>query len=300
MKGPVRKIRQVFLFYADFLTIFELAYPFKIMQNNSDRPIGVFDSGVGGLTVANAIRQVLPGERLIYFGDTAHLPYGDKSRETIIDYSTRITRFLLEQNCKVIVIACNTASANAYEAIVNETGNRALVVDVINPVVDHVAFHSPYKHIGVIGTKGTINSGTYVSKIIGKNPHLSVASLAAPMLVPMIEEGFIFDDISNAIIRSYLSRPEMANIDALILGCTHYPIIKNQISKYFNFEVDVIDSSRIVANHLRNLLIDNHQLSQQSKPEHRFLVSDFTDYFQVISKLFFEENIKLEKVNLWK
>jgi glutamate racemase len=270
------------------------------MQNNSDRPIGVFDSGVGGLTVANAIRQVLPGERLIYFGDTAHLPYGDKSKETIIEYSTRITRFLLEQNCKVIVIACNTASANAYEAIVKETGSRALVVDVINPVVEHVALHSPYKHIGVIGTKGTINSGTYVSKIIGKNPHLSVASLATPMLVPMIEEGFIFDDISNAIIRSYLSKPELGHINALILGCTHYPIIKNQISKYYNFEVDVIDSSRIVANHLRNLLIENQQLSQQAKPEHRFLVSDFTDYFQVISKLFFEENIKLEKVNLWK
>jgi len=270
------------------------------MQNNSDRPIGVFDSGVGGLTVANAIRQVLPGERLIYFGDTAHLPYGDKSKETIISYSTRITRFLLEQNCKVIVIACNTASANAYEAIVKETGNMAFVVDVINPVVEHVAFHSSYKHIGVIGTKGTINSGTYVSKIIGKNPHLSVASLATPMLVPMIEEGFIFDDISNAIIRSYLSKPELGHIDALILGCTHYPIIKNQISKYFNFEVDVIDSSRIVANHLRNLLIDNHQLNQQSNPEHRFHVSDFTDYFQVISKLFFEENIRLEKINLWK
>jgi glutamate racemase len=270
------------------------------MQNKSDRPIGVFDSGVGGLTVANAIRQVLPGEKLIYFGDTAHLPYGDKSRETIIDYSTRITQFLLEQNCKVIVIACNTASANAYEAIVKETGNRALVVDVINPVVEHVALHSPYKHIGVIGTKGTINSGTYVSKIIGKNPHLSVASLATPMLVPMIEEGFIFDDISNAIIRSYLSKPELGQIDALILGCTHYPIIKNQISKYYNFEVDVIDSSRIVANHLRNLLVETQQLSQQTKPEHRFNVSDFTDYFQVISKLFFEENIKLEKVNLWK
>ena len=150
-------------------------------------------------------------------------------------------------------MACNTASANAYEAIIKETGNRALVVDVINPVVEHVTLQSPYKRIGVIGTKGTINSGTYVSKIIGKNPHVSVASLATPMLVPMIEEGFIFDDISNAIIRSYLSKPELAQIDALILGCTHYPIIKNQISKYFNFEVDVIDSSRIVANHLRNL-----------------------------------------------
>jgi glutamate racemase len=269
------------------------------MQNNTDRPIGIFDSGVGGLTVANAIRQVLPGERLIYFGDTAHLPYGDKSRETIISYSTRITQYLLELNCKVIVIACNTASANAYESIVHEAGSNALVVDVINPVVEHVVGNSAYKRIGVIGTKGTINSGTYVSKIIGRNPHLSVVSLATPMLVPMIEEGFIFDDISNAIIRTYLSKPELNQIDALILGCTHYPIIKNQISKYFNFGVDVIDSSRIVANSLRDLLIRNKQISNQSKPLHRFLVSDFTDYFQVISKLFFEENIALEKINLW-
>ncbi len=269
------------------------------MQTETDRPIGVFDSGVGGLTVANAIRQVLPGEKLIYFGDTAHLPYGDKSKETVEAYSARITQFLLEQQCKVIVIACNTASANAYDAILKATGGKALVVDVINPVVEHVALHCPYKHIGVIGTKGTINSGTYVSKIIARNPHISVASLATPMLVPMIEEGFIFDDISNAIIRSYLSKPELNNIDALILGCTHYPIIKNQISKFFNFEVDVIDSARIVANHLRNLLISQKQLSQQAKPTHRFLVSDFTDYFQVISKLFFEENITLEKMNLW-
>jgi glutamate racemase len=270
------------------------------MQNSIDRPIGIFDSGVGGLTVANAIKQVLPGERLIYFGDTAHLPYGDKSKETIMGYSTRITQFLLEQNCKVIVIACNTASANAYESIIHETGSKALVVDVINPVVEHVVAHSSYRRIGVIGTKGTINSGTYVSKIIGRNPHLSVASLATPMLVPMIEEGFIFDDISNAIIRTYLSRPELNQIDALILGCTHYPIIKNQISKFFNFGVDVIDSSRIVANSLRDLLIRNNQLGNLTKPDHRFLVSDFTDNFQVISKLFFEENIVLEKVNLWK
>ncbi len=268
------------------------------MNTNSNRPIGVFDSGVGGLTVANAIRQVLPNEELIYFGDTAHLPYGDKSKETIMGYSARITQFLIEQQCKVIVVACNTASANAYETIVAEAGNNALVVDVINPVVDFVASRKKYKRIGVIGTKGTINSGTYVKKIIAKNPHISVASLATPMLVPMIEEGFIFDDISNAIIRSYLSKTELAQIEALILGCTHYPIIKNQINKFFNFNVDVIDSSKIVANHLRNLLSETQQLNTNPDPKHRFLVSDFTDYFQIISKLFFEEVITLEKVNL--
>jgi glutamate racemase len=249
--------------------------------------------------VAHAIRQVLPNEKLIYFGDTAHLPYGDKSKETIMGYSARITRYLLEQDCKVIVVACNTASANAYETVVSETGSKALVVDVINPVVDYVSAESKYRRIGVIGTKSTINSGTYVSKIIARNPHVAVASLAAPMLVPMIEEGFIFDDISNAIIRTYLSKPELSQIQALILGCTHYPIIKNQINKFFNFEVDVIDSSRIVANHLRNLLVANNLLNTDPKPVHKFYVSDFTDYFQVISKLFFEENIVLEKINLW-
>jgi glutamate racemase len=264
-----------------------------------ENPIGIFDSGVGGLTVANAIHQLLPGESLVYFGDTAHLPYGDKSKETIATYSGRIAGFLLEQSCKVIVIACNTASANGYDEVIKVAAGKAIVVDVINPVVEYTARQKKYKRIGVIGTKGTINSGTYVSKIIAKNPHVSVFSLATPMLVPMIEEGFIFDDISNAIIRTYLSKPEISQIDSLILGCTHYPIIKNQISKYYNFSVDVIDSSRIVANHLRKILSDRDLLSKAASGQNRFLVSDYTDYFQAISKLFFEEEIKLEKVSLW-
>lgn len=287
--------------FASSLFFFNTFASLSIMKNSSNRPIGVFDSGVGGLTVANAIRQMLPNENLIYFGDTAHLPYGDKSKETIISYSVKITQYLLEQNCKVIVVACNTASANAYDAILSEVGKSALVVDVVNPVVEYVtALRKKYKKIGVIGTKGTINSGTYVGKIIARNPHVSVASLATPMLVPMIEEGFIFDDISNAIIRSYLSKPELAQIDSLILGCTHYPIIKNQINKFFNFNVDVIDSSKIVADHLRKLLTKLEQLNNDQDPKHRFLVSDYTEYFQIISKLFFEEDIELEKVNLWK
>jgi glutamate racemase len=264
-----------------------------------ENPIGIFDSGVGGLTVANAIHQLLPGENLIYFGDTAHLPYGDKSKETIASYSARITEYLLERSCKVIVIACNTASANAYDEVVKAADSKALVVDVINPVVEFIVQQTKYKRIGVIGTKGTINSGTYVSKIIRLNPHVSVSSLATPMLVPMIEEGFIFDDISNAIIRTYLSKPEISHIDSLVLGCTHYPIIRNQISKYYNFKVDVIDSSRIVANHLRNILMGMNLLNTVSSGVSKFLVSDYTDYFQAISKLFFEEEIKLEKVSLW-
>ncbi|MBN2611443.1 MAG: glutamate racemase [Bacteroidales bacterium] len=265
-----------------------------------DQPIGIFDSGVGGLTVANAIRHLLPDESLIYFGDTAHLPYGDKSKETITYYSEHIAAFLLEQQCKIIVIACNTASANAYEDVVKLIGNQALVVNVIDPVVEYITSQENISTIGVIGTKGTINSGTYEAKIKNTSPRLSVVSMATPLLVPMIEEGFIFDDISNAIIRSYLSKKELNGIDSLILGCTHYPIIKNQINKFYNFKVNIIDSSKIVAMNLRKVLLANKLVNTGGNTQMRFYVSDYTDYFKAISKLFFEEDILLEKLNLWK
>jgi glutamate racemase len=267
-------------------------------MENVKRPIGIFDSGVGGLTVAHAIRQTLPGETIIYFGDTAHLPYGDKSAEAIKAYSRGIINFLLGYDVKILLIACNSASASAYETLLKEFSDRIIILDVINPVVEYVASRN-FKRVGVIGTKRTIISGTYDRMIRDTSPATEVCSLATPLLVPMIEEGFIFDDISNAIIRSYLSKPELAQIDSLILGCTHYPIIKNQINKFFNFNVDVIDSSKIVADHLRKLLTDNKQLNDDQDPRQRFLVSDYTDYFQIISKLFFEDEIELEKVNLW-
>ena len=270
------------------------------MSTENNQPIGIFDSGVGGLTVANAIKQALPNENLIYFGDTAHLPYGDKSRETIIAYATRITKFLLDEHCKVIVIACNTASANAYEAILEETGNRAIVVDVINPVVDYITGIREYNNVGVIGTKGTINSGTYNKKILARNPHIKVSSLPTPMLVPMIEEGFIFDDISNAIIRTYLSKPELRGINALILGCTHYPIIKKQIERFFEFNLEVIDSGDTVANRLRQLLDEKDLLNKGRKGNNEFYISDNTPYFEKISKMFFGEKIRLELLSFWK
>jgi glutamate racemase len=269
------------------------------MSTESAKPIGIFDSGVGGLTVANAIRQILPNENLIYFGDTAHLPYGDKSRETITYYSERITEYLLSQGCKTIVIACNSASAVAYESIIELVNNRAIVVDVINPVIDFVINGMSIKKVGIIGTKATINSGTYFKKISELNDKIKVASLSTPLLVPMIEEGFIFDDISNAIIRSYLSKDELKDIDALILGCTHYPIIKNQINKFYNFKVEVIDSSKIVASYLREILKEKALLNANNETNNKFFISDYTDYFKEISRLFFEEDINIGKLNFW-
>jgi glutamate racemase len=267
-------------------------------MTNANSPIGLFDSGVGGLTVASAIRLALPAEQMIYFGDTAHLPYGDKSKDTIINYSIGIAKFLLEKGCKVILIACNSASSNAFPEVKDFVGDRALVMNVIDPVIDYVSNESGIRSIGVIGTKATINSETYSRGIQKLKPGIEVSSLATPLFVPMIEEGFFFDDISNAIIRSYLSRKELQGIDSLILGCTHYPIIKNQISRFFNFEVNVIDSARIVAEKLRDELINRQLLRIDKAPKHEFFVSDHTDYFEIIARMFFGEKIDLHKINL--
>ncbi len=262
------------------------------------QPIGIFDSGVGGLTVAHAIKQTLPGESILYFGDTAHLPYGDKSAESIISYSRKIAGFLLDHDAKVVLIACNSASASAYEILRQEFGSRAIIMDVIDPVINYICSGS-YRKAGVIGTKRTITSGTYAEKVAIRCPGTSVVSMATPLLVPMIEEGFIFDDISNAIIRAYLSDPLFDDIDALVLGCTHYPIIRNQIGKFFNFNVEVVDSARIVSQELRRVLEENDLLNMGKAGDDMFYVSDHTPWFGKIARMFFEGDINLSKADIW-
>ena len=271
---------------------------FLIYYKVKEQPIGIFDSGVGGLTVAHAIKQVLPGESLIYFGDTAHLPYGDKSAESIRYYSGKITEFLLSHNSKVVLVACNSASASAFESLKQQFHDKTILIDVIDPVVDYLGTRNLRK-IGVIGTKRTITSGTYDQKLKGKAPQMEVVSMATPLLVPMIEEGFIFDDISNAIIRTYLSNDSLSGIEALILGCTHYPIIKNQISKFFNFNVEVVDSARIVSGILRDTLEKNNLLNDSGKVQDQFFISDYTPYFEKIARMFFEGEINLRKADIW-
>ncbi len=263
-----------------------------------NQPIGIFDSGVGGLTVAHAIKQILPGESLIYFGDTAHLPYGDKSEESIRFYSLKITEFLLDHNAKAVLIACNSASASAFEYLKGVFGNKTILLDVIDPVVDYISTRN-FSKIGVIGTKRTISSGTYEQKVTSKTLNTSIVSMATPLFVPMIEEGFIFDDISNAIIRTYLSNESLSGIQALILGCTHYPIIRNQISKFFNFNVEVVDSARIVSAILREVLEKNNLINNSGTVNDQFFVSDYTDYFEKIARMFFEGEINLQKADIW-
>jgi glutamate racemase len=263
-------------------------------------PIGIFDSGIGGLTVANAIHKLLPQETLIYFGDTAHLPYGDKAPESIKAYSIKIADFLLSQDCKMIVIACNTASSIAYETVKKHIGNKVPVVDVINPVVVEVSSMKKVKHVGVIGTRATIKSNAYAKRISDTNPHIKVSSLATPLLAPMIEEGFFNNKISRTIINSYLSRPKIKKIDALILACTHYPLIKPEIEEYYKKGINIVDSADIVARQVKKILEEQNLLNTSSKHRHRFSISDFTKSFEQSTKIFFKGKIRLEHKNLWK
>ena len=268
--------------------------------NNSIKPIGIFDSGIGGLTVANAIHRNMPGEQLIYFGDTAHLPYGDKSSDSIKYYSIRIAKFLLDNHCKAIVIACNTASSQAFETVKDFVGDKALVFSVIEPVVEKVAGSGAQK-VGVIGTKGTIKSNVYAEKIKQQNKNIEVASLATPLLVPMIEEGFFNNKISRTILNSYLSKPKLSKIDALILACTHFPLIKDEVEEFYSGKIDIFDSAEIVAAYIQQVLADHKLLRKDKGPlNHHFYVSDYTESFEHSTRFFFKDKIHLEEVSIWK
>lgn len=270
------------------------------MSKNTDKqPIGIFDSGIGGLTVANAVKELLPREQLIYFGDTAHLPYGDKSEDAIKYYSIRIAQFLLKHKCKTIIIACNTASSIAYSVVKDFVGDQALVINVIDPVVDYVTRQKRFKKIGVIGTKGTIRSTIYERKILEKNPTAEVSSLATPLLASMIEEGFFNNNISKTIIHSYLSKPRLKKVDAMILACTHYPLIKPEIKSFYGDKVEIIDSADIVAQYVKTVLTEKGLLNGRKTGQHHFYVSDYTEAFEKSTKFFFQSKIHLEEANFW-
>jgi len=268
-------------------------------MNSDQRPIGIFDSGMGGLTVAHAVSQLLPDEKIVYFGDSAHLPYGDKSAATIQAYSIKICDVLLQKNCKLILIACNSASAAAYELIKAYVGSRAEILNVIDPVVKHVVRHYPGQKVGLIGTKQTVGSGVYDYQISLRDHEIDFGGLATPLLVPMIEEHFYRNQISKAIINEYLSDEVLAGIQALILGCTHYPLIKKEIDAYYEGQVDVIDSSIIVAEALKVILEEKAMRSAARTAADEFLVSDITPSFEKAAEMFFHGKVSLTKHMLW-
>jgi glutamate racemase len=275
--------------------------PAETATARAARPIGLFDSGIGGLTVARAVAQRLPHERLVYFGDTAHLPYGDKSAAAIQAYSVKICDLLLRQRCKLIVIACNSASAAAYELVREYVGSKAKVLSVIDPIVAHLGQAYAGRRVGLIGTKQTVNSNVYKKKVDDLDAGVDLHSLATPLLVPMIEEGFFRNSISDDIIAAYLGQAELADIEALVLACTHYPLIKEQIARYYAGRVDVLDASDVVAADAEAYLAANGLLAPPAPtpPAHHFYVSDFTRSFEESTRIFFEQEVHLEHYPLW-
>tara|TARA_B110000977_G_C11011029_1_gene467691 strand:- start:285 stop:1085 length:801 start_codon:yes stop_codon:yes gene_type:complete len=261
-------------------------------------PIGIFDSGIGGLTVGHQIAKLMPNERIVYFGDTQHLPYGDKSADAIKSYSKNITKFLIEQKCKMVVIACNTASALAFKEVKDCCKDLAIALNVIDPVVDYTS-KSTAKKVGIIGTKNTITSNVYASKLKEKNENICSTSLATPLLVPMIEEGFYKHKISSTIIANYLENELLKDIDHLILGCTHYPLIEEEIIQYYSAKVQIISSAKIVSQFVQKTLNERDLLAvEKATKPHTFFVSDYTDSFEKSAQYFFGERISLTEVKL--
>lgn len=272
-------------------------FNYRLMPNAA--PIGIFDSGIGGLTLAHAITELIPQEPIIYFGDTAHLPYGDKSATAIQAYSVKICNLLLEKNCKLILIACNSASAAAYDLVKAYVGTKAIVVNVIDPVIQYLDRDWAGKTLGLIGTKQTVNSGIYARKAAALGKDIQIQSLATPLLAPMIEEGFFNNRISEQIIQEYLANPTLAGIEGLILGCTHYPLIKKQIEEYYQGSISVIDTSIIVAESIKQILKEKDLLSAGILGSRQFYVSDYTESFEQSTKQFFGEAIKLTQYPIW-
>ena len=222
------------------------------MEKKNNAPIGVFDSGVGGLTVAREITRQLPRESIVYFGDTARVPYGSKSKDTIIRYSRQIVRFLQTKNVKAIVVACNTASAFALDAIESELDIP--VIGVVKPGAKSAIENTKNKRIGIIGTEGTIKSELYTEYIHGKDPEITVIGKACPLFCPLVEEGMLHDSVTEEIARRYLDELQEQNIDSLILGCTHYPLLRSTIGKVMGENVNLVNPAYETAISLGRLL----------------------------------------------
>lgn len=248
------------------------------MKNNADAPIGVFDSGIGGLTVAKEIMRQLPGESLVYFGDTARVPYGTKSQNTVCKYSRQIARFLLTRNVKAVVIACNTASALAMEELENML--EVPVIDVVQPGARMAASSTGNHKIGVLGTRSTIKSGIYERYLHRINPELTVVSKACPLFVPLVEEGLLEDRITEDVVGRYLHDMKEYEIDTLVLGCTHYPLLRGVIGRKMGEEVKLVNPAYETAKSLKEMLLEQNLLASGNVGvAHQFFVSDGADQF---------------------
>lgn len=264
----------------------------------NNRPIGVFDSGLGGLSVVKEIIKVLPNEDIVYLGDTARVPYGTRSANVVRKFSFDNVSFLLTKNVKCVVIACNTSSAFAASALKRKL--RIPILEVISPASEKASKISGGK-VGVIGTRGTISSGAYQKKIRTERAKLEVYATPCPLFVPFIEEGE-FGPALNEVIANYLEALKKARIDTLILACTHYPIIEAKIRRFLGPKVKFINQGREVALKLKEFLTEKSILADDKKPKREFYVTDLTPRFIKVAEMFLGEKIdgKIKKVDIEK
>ena len=259
--------------------------------------IGVFDSGIGGLTVVREIKQLLPAQPLIYFGDTARTPYGTKSPETIIQYAREDTRFLLEHGAGILVIACHSAASTATSALRQEFSEP--IFEVVTPSIEQALALTRRKIIGLIGTRATVTSGVYEKAIHSQVSDTKVYSQSCPLLVPLVEEGWLKARETRMIVKKYLRPLKNRQIDTLILGCTHYPLLKRIIREKMGKKVKIVDPSAEIARAVYSYLETKGQLSEESHGrEDRFLVSDLTPTTQEVVQRFLGRRVRLEKASL--
>ena len=263
----------------------------------SCRPIGIFDSGVGGLTVANAISLLLPDETIFYIGDTARIPYGNKSKDDIEKFSLEMTKFLLDKDCKAIVIACNTASAYALEAVRNTY--RDIPVIAMEPAVKPAIEQSKTGAIGVLATLGTLKSDRYSHLKDKFGQGIQILENPCLGLVDNIEAGKWNDPETILLLETILKPMVDAQVDHIVLGCTHYPMIRDEINEYYKGKVRLIDSTDIVASKLMNILEKEEMTAIERTGENRFMISDKNPHFDKSASRFFKESINLEFRNIW-
>ena len=266
------------------------------MSEHREAPIGVFDSGVGGLTVAREIMRNLPFERIVYFGDTARVPYGSKSRESIIRFSRQIIHFLQEEHVKAIVVACNTASAYALDEVQKDLDIP--IIGVVKPGAKVAAQATRNKRIGVIGTKGTIGSNIYADYIHEIDPEITVVGKACPLFVPLVEEAWLKDPVTVEVAQRYLQELQEQDVDTLVMGCTHYPLLRSVLRELLGEKVTLVNPAYETAQSLKQLLkemnLDNPGIKEEEFP-YRFYVSDLADQFTAFANSILPYDVSMTK-----
>jgi glutamate racemase len=258
------------------------------MNSDSNSPIGIFDSGLGGLTVLQSLENSFPNESFIYLGDTARVPYGNKSAETIIQYSRQIVKFLQKYNVKMIIVACNTSSALALKTLQLEF--ELPLFGVIKPAVINAESSLFSKSIVVLGTQATIDSKAYSNIFSSINSSKKIIEKACPLFVPIIEEGLLTGHITDEIINLYLS--ELTDFDQVILGCTHYPILKKSLQRYLGNEINLITSGSALVPVIKQFLQNDQMFSTSIKKETQFYITDFPQKFKELGSQFLGKELK--------